>query len=121
MRPSCSTTVACSSGGREIGSTQRAWYRIIRRSRHSLVRIEQVLVVHPTMPSEGERKRDVPNLIVRVTVRAECDPDAAVDGAANESLMRPVARRHLERDARLEQRGDQTLFAVFGPELIDRQ
>jgi hypothetical protein len=30
MRPPRSTTVPCEIGGREIGSTHRAWYRIMR-------------------------------------------------------------------------------------------
>src|SRR5262252_6623770 len=110
MRPSCSTTVPCAIGGREIGSTHRAWYRIMR-SGESRVRVEQVFVARPAVTRERERKGEVADLISRVAVGAQGHVNAAIDGAPNEALERLVARGDLEGDPGAEQRGDEALLA----------
>ena len=67
-----------------------------------------------------QRRGDVRDLLGRVAVGAERDPDAGGDRAGDEALVRAIAVRNLEGDAGAGERCDGALFARLGPELLER-
>src|SRR5690242_7641215 len=85
--------------------------------RQALVWVEQILIARPAVPRERQRKRQVPDLLLGMPIGAEGDADTAFDGTPNKSLMRLVACRNLECDTCIEQRIDETLLALLGPEI----
>ena len=78
--------------------------------------IVQVLVAHAKGAREGERMCHVGDLLSRMAVRSEREPNTRLGGAADDARVGAVAVRYLERDPRVAQRTYEPFLVRFAPE-----